>query len=177
MVWQWLGSNWTQAWLVAVSTVGVAVAVITYTRIAGLRSFSKMSSFDFAITVAFGSVIASVAVFPGARLLNGVIALGALYLFQGLVAAARRHRSIVKIVDNVPLLLMAGDELLHDNLSRARLTENDLRGKLRQANVLNYGQIRAVVFEQTGNISVLHGDDDFDPDLLSDVIGVERLRD
>lgn len=176
MVWQWLGSNWNQAWLVVVSTVGVTVAVIVYTRIAGLRSFSKMSSFDFAITVAFGSIIASVALFPGARLLNGIIALGALYVFQGLVAAARRRRSFGDVVDNVPLLLMAGEEVLHDNLVRARLTENDVRGKLRQANVLNYGQIRAVVFEQTGDISVLHGDADFDPSLLSDVVGAERLR-
>lgn len=176
MVWQWLGSNWTQAWLVVVSTLGVVVAVVVYTRIAGLRSFSKMSSFDFAITVAFGSVIASVAVFPGARLLNGVIALGALYALQALVALARRRSSFGAIVDNVPLLLMAGNEVLHGNLSRARVTENDIRGKLREANVLNYGQIRAVVLEQTGEISVLHGDEEFDPDLLSDVIGVERLR-
>ncbi len=176
MVWQWLGSNWTQAWLVVASSVGVTVAVIGYTRIAGLRSFSKMSSFDFAITVAFGSIIASVAVFPGARLLNGIIALGALYAFQALAAVARRRGSFGAIIDNSPLLLMAGDEVLHDNLSRARVTENDIRGKLREANVLNYGQIRAVVFEQTGDISVLHGDGDFDPALLSDVIGAEYLR-
>lgn len=176
MVWQWLGSNWTQAWLVVVSSVGVTVAVIGYTRIAGLRSFSKMSSFDFAITVAFGSIIASVAVFPGARLLNGIIALGALYAFQALAAVARRRHSFGAFIDNAPLLLMAGDEVLHDNLSRARVTEDDIRGKLREANVLNYGQIRAVVFEQTGDISVLHGSDDFDPALLSDVVGAERLR-
>lgn len=176
MVWQWLGSNWTQAWLVVVSAVGVTVSVIVYTRVAGLRSFSKMSSFDFAITVAFGSIIASVAVFPGARLINGIIALGALYAFQALAAVARRRGSFGAIIDNVPLLLMAGDEVLHDNLSRARVTEDDIRGKLREANVLNYGQIRAVVLEQTGDISVLHGDAEFDPALLSDVRGADRLR-
>lgn len=71
---------------------------------------------------------------------------------------------------------MAGDEVLHDNLSKARVTEDDIRGKLREANILNYGQIRAVVLEQTGDISVLHGDADLDPALLSDVTGAERLR-
>lgn len=176
MIWEWLGSNWTQAWLVAVSTVGVTVAVIAYTRIAGLRSFSKMSSYDFAITVAFGSIIASVALSSGARLLNGIIALAVLYAFQALVAVARRRGSFSEIIDNVPLLLMAGDQFLHDNLTRARVTEDDIRGKLREANILNYGQIRAVVLEQTGDISVLHGDADFDLALLSDVAGTERLR-
>ncbi len=45
-----------------------------------------MSSFDFAITVAFGSVLASVAILPSATLANGVIGLATLYGFQALVA-------------------------------------------------------------------------------------------
>ncbi len=40
---------------------------------------------------------------------------------------------------------------------------------------LNFDQVVAVVLETTGDISVLHGDDPLDPDLLHGVIGVERL--
>jgi uncharacterized membrane protein YcaP (DUF421 family) len=39
------------------------------------------------------------------------------------------------------------------------VTEDDLRSKLRQANVLKRDQIRAVVFEATGNIAVMHTKD------------------
>ncbi len=79
------------------------------------------------------------------------------------------------MIDNRPLLLMVGREMLDDNLRQARVTADDLRSKLREANVLNYDQLRAVVLEQTGDVSVLHGDADIDPDLLTDVRDGERL--
>lgn len=125
--------------------------------------------------MAFGSVIASVALFPGARLLNGVIALAALYGFQAVVAVIRRRGWLHGLIDNRPLLLMAGRQVIHENLSRARVTEADIRSKLREANVLDYGQILAVVMEQTGEISVMRGDEELDPALLSDVVGADRL--
>ncbi|OKI17062.1 hypothetical protein A6A08_07310 [Nocardiopsis sp. TSRI0078] len=58
--------------LILVSTVGIFATVLTYTRIAGLRSFSKMSSFDFAMTVAVGSLVATVAV-AQVPLLEGMV--------------------------------------------------------------------------------------------------------
>ncbi|HWB70906.1 MAG TPA: YetF domain-containing protein [Egibacteraceae bacterium] len=176
MIKQWLATSWTQAALVAVSSIAILVSVIVYTRLAGLRSFSKMSSFDFAITVAFGTIIGSVALSPSATVANGVIALGMLYGLQALIAAGRRRHALGRLVDNRPLLLMVGSEMLADNLRRARVTEGDVRGKLREANVLNYDQVRAVVLEQTGDISVLHGDGPLDLDLFDNVRGRERLE-
>ena len=41
--------------------------------------------------------------------------------------------------------------------------------KLREANVLNTNQIRAVVLETTGDISVLHGEGELQDDILKDV--------
>lgn len=63
-------------------------------------------------------------------------------------------------MDNSPLLLMDGGTILEENLRKARVTEGDLRSKLREANVTSLSQVKAVVFETTGNISVLHKDDD-----------------
>jgi uncharacterized membrane protein YcaP (DUF421 family) len=51
---------------------------------------------------------------------------------------------------------MDGETILYDNLKKAHVTEGDLRAKLREANVLDLAQIRAVVFESTGDIAVLH---------------------
>jgi uncharacterized membrane protein YcaP (DUF421 family) len=38
------------------------------------------------------------------------------------------------------------------------MTSVDLVGKLREANALEFSQIRAVVFEPTGDVSILHGE-------------------
>jgi uncharacterized membrane protein YcaP (DUF421 family) len=63
-------------------------------------------------------------------------------------------------VDNRPLLLMDGPEVLPDNLRRASMTEAVLRAKLREANVTRLAQVRAVVMESTGDVSVLHAPPD-----------------
>ena len=55
----WFTTSWAALGAIAISAVAVYAAILVYTRIAGLRSFAKMSSFDFAMTVAVGSMVAS----------------------------------------------------------------------------------------------------------------------
>ncbi len=64
------------------------------------------------------------------------------------------------MVDNKPLFLMIREEILWDNLKKARVTEGDLRAKLREANVIELSEVKAVIFETTGDISVLHSSED-----------------
>jgi uncharacterized membrane protein YcaP (DUF421 family) len=73
---------------------------------------------------------------------------------------------------------MAGEEMLEENLRLSRVTPDDVRAKLRAANVLTKSQVRAVVLETTGDISVLHGPADAPPldlDLFADVRGRDAL--
>lgn len=171
---QWLSTTWPHVWLVALSTIAIFAAVITYTRIAGLRSFSKMSGFDFASTVAVGSIMATVSV-TSASLINGLIGLATLFAAQVVIALLRRLTKFEQVVDNSPLLLMAGPRVLHDNLRRARLTEHDLRGKLREANVTDTSKVLAVVLETTGDVSVLQGDGPLDLGILEGVRSRDEL--
>ena len=139
-----------------------------------------MSSFDFAMTIAVGSLLASTIVTKSTTVLQGGVALFCLYFLQTAIAFLRRRISwFSAAVDNQPLLLMQGEKVLHDNLRRAHLSESDLRAKLREANVLNYSQVKAVVFETTGDISVLHtGQEDvlLDTRLLQGVKDVNLLH-
>lgn len=154
--------------LIFLSTVGIFITVITYTRIAGLRSFSKMSSFDFAMTVAVGSIIATIAV-TQASLVEGMVALAGLYILQVIIAVLRRFNFMKQIVDNTPTLLMIDGKMLTQNMNRSRVTEKDILSKLREANVSNIDNVRAVVLETTGDISILHGDGKLDPRLFEGV--------
>ena len=146
--------------------------VVALTRLIGLRSFSKMSAYDFAITVAFGSVLAGTVLSPGISLGEGMLAFAALFVVQWLVGEARIRWDMVEdAADNAPLLLMRDGEILHGNLRAARVTEADLMGKLREANALRLSDVHAVVFETTGDVSVLHGEGPVDDALLRGVRG------
>jgi uncharacterized membrane protein YcaP (DUF421 family) len=167
-------SSWTDLAVVALSALAMLVGIITYVRIIGLRSFSKMSSFDFAITVAMGSLLAAVSL-SGSSLSDGVVAAGTLLVAQAIIAFGRSRAGFSRVVDNRPLLLMVGTEMIDENLRRARVTPDDVRSKLRGANVLNYGQVRYVVLETTGDVSVVQGDGHVEPDIVSDVVDGERV--
>ena len=180
MDWTWITTTGSAALMVVLTTIGVYLSLLLFTRLAGLRSFSKLSSFDFAITVAIGSVVATVILAEDPPLVQGVIGLASLFAIQSIVSVLRnRSGRVRRAVDNTPLLLMAGDEVIAENLREARMTRDDLRAKLREANVLHPDQIRAVVMESTGDVSVLHAPADgpaLDLDVLRNVKGTEHLH-
>jgi len=171
-----LGTAWTDLVVLLVAALSVYAIVIVYIRIAGLRSMSKMSSFDFIMTVAAGAVVGSTAMTTG-TLAEGATALAILFGLQVAIAYGRRHFSLGQVVDNTPLLLMNGDQIVREHLDRARITEAELHAKLRESNVLNYTQVKAVVLETTGDVSVLHGDVELDTDVLLDVRGRDLVED
>lgn len=144
---------------IIVSCMGIYMAVILFTRIFGKRSFSKMSSFDFAMTVAVGSIIATTVLSKSVSLIHGIVGLFFIYFLQLVAAYGRRWKFFQNVIDNTPLLLMDGNKILLENLKKARVTESDVRSKLREANVTQLDQVKAVIFETTGDIVVLHSSD------------------
>ncbi|MEI4263646.1 DUF421 domain-containing protein [Roseovarius sp. D0-M9] len=144
--------------------VGIALsylAVILFSRIAGLRSFTMLSGYDFAATIAIGSLLASAAI-GALPLWSGLAAIAGLLAVQATVSLARRQSWGHALVDNKPLLLMDGTEVLRENLSRAGLIEDDLASQLRAAGATSGEDVRAVILETSGDVSVILGEGGFD---------------
>lgn len=176
----WMTTSPESLFLVIASTIGVYVALIALTRLAGLRSFSKMSGFDFAITVAIGSVIAGTVMAKTPPLAQGVGALVALFAAQMALATLRStYSGLTQFIDNSPRLVMVREHILADQLKAAKMTESDLWAKLREANILRLDQVEVVIAESTGDVSVLHHDGgraNLSPELLRGVIAGERYH-
>ena len=170
-----LGASWTTLAAILISTVTVYATVILLTRITGPRALAKMSSYDFAATVAIGSTVASTAL-ASTPLANGVLVLALLYGLQRTISALRRRGFFGGAIDNRPLLLMAGPDVLPDALTQASVSREEVMAQLRQAGVHRLEQVHAVVLETTGSMSVLTQDQPLSPELLDGVRGVERLR-
>lgn len=169
-----LGTTGPAFGAVVVSTIGVFALVVLLTRLAGPRSLAKMSSFDFAATVAVGSTLASTAV-GSTSLAEGAAGLTVLFGLQAVVAVLRRRGAFAGLVDNRPLLLMAGPRVLDDHLRQARVSREELYGQLRSSGVHSLEQVHAVVLETTGDLSVLSADRPVDRQLLEGVRGAELL--
>ena len=142
-------------------------------RIVGLRAFSKMTAFDFVTTFATGSLIAQ----AGTRtdwtsFFQALAAIAGVLLIQYVLAVARQRSDKVKrLITNRPVLLMEDGRFLEEAMSASRVSRSSVMEKLRAANVVDMKEVRAVVLETTGNISVIHGED-LDRRLIE---GVERI--
>ena len=82
-----------------------------------------------------------------------------LFCAQWIIARVRCHfPQSLKWLDNTPLLLMEDGKFNEINMKKANVSENDILAKLREANAYDLNKVHAVIFETTGGISVLHGD-------------------
>jgi uncharacterized membrane protein YcaP (DUF421 family) len=120
-----LDASWERLAVVVVAGVAAYVLVIVLTRLAGLRSPAKMSTFDFAATVAVGSTVSSILI-GSVPLAAGARGLVVLFALQYLIALLRRHNALGGVVDNRPIVLMAGSEVLEDNMRHARISREEL---------------------------------------------------
>ncbi|HBY70534.1 MAG TPA: DUF421 domain-containing protein [Flavobacteriaceae bacterium] len=151
--------NLTEIPEVFIGTTFIFLLIILYTRIFGLKSFSKMTGFDFVITVAIGNIIAMTVNTGSPSLLVGAILLLILYALNYIITYLRyKSISIEKLIDDKPIMIMRDGVVLKENLKKSKVTESELQSKLREANVLTLSQVKAVILETTGDVSVLHTD-------------------
>lgn len=163
-----LGVSWRVAGSVVITTVAMYLLLIALVRLIGQRSLLGMTSLDLGCVAAFGAIIGRTSLLAKPTLLAGVIALTTLFAIQAvlrLLGAGPLGRSL----NRTPVMLMNGAELLTENMRRARVTEDDLRQSLRLTGITRLSQVRYVVLERNGAISVLRGDGDVDPLLLADL--------
>ena len=153
------------------------VIVLAATKIVGLRTFSKMTAFDFVTTVAIGSLLAgAAAATKWPAFIQNTGGVMALLLVQACLALIRKRSAAVQsAMSNQPVFLMREGKWHVEALKQTRVSKSDVRAKLREANACELSRVRAVVLESTGDISVLHADC-LDETLLRDVRSVGDTR-
>lgn len=92
-------------------------------------------------------------------LIQTLSAMAALFIVQYTTARFRKASdTFEKVMQNTLKVLMRDGVILDEALAQTRVAKSDLIAKLREANVLSFDKVRAVISETTGDISVLHGD-------------------
>lgn len=156
----------------AVLTAAALVWVLLLVRVIGLRSFSKMTAFDFVATIATGSLLASAATATRwGDFFQVIIAIAALMAVQAALSALRKTSDKARhLLGNTPILLMRDGKFLDEAMRTSRVAREDVLSKIRGANVRDISTVRAVVLENTGDISVMHGAE-LDQEVLEGVRG------
>ena len=151
------------------------VAIIFMLRISGKRTLSKWNSFDFVVTIAFGSVLASILLSTKDAFGQGILGFGLLVLFQYVVTWISVRSSIIqKLIKSEPSLLLFRGKMRHDVMKKERIAEGEIFAALRNSGVSAIEDADAVILETDGSFSVITNIDDSSASALKDVREFDR---
>jgi len=170
-----LFNNWETLWRTLIIGLLIYIVLIVFLRLTGKRTLSKMNAFDFVVTVALGSTLATVLLNRDVALAEGALAFALLIGLQFLITwSSVRVRWVRHVVTGDPELLLYRGRPLHDALRRARVTEGELRAAIRSEGYASVDEIEAVVLETDSSFSVIRRESETGTSSLE---GVERPGD
>lgn len=148
--------------LVRILVVGTCayVGLVVMLRITGKRTLAKMNAFDFVVTVALGSILATILLNGDVSLSEGLLAFALLCLLQYVVAlVSRRSESFQRLIKSDPALLFYRGRVLDDVLAKERVTTEEILAAVREEGFSDISDVDAVVLETDGSFSVIAGRD------------------
>jgi uncharacterized membrane protein YcaP (DUF421 family) len=124
-------------------------------RLAHRRTLSQWTAIDFAAAVAIGAVVGRTAIASGQSYLVGAVALVTLLAAHTVVTYGRANRWFAKAVDHRVRVLVDHGVLRRDQLRLCGLTEADVLAKLRERGVERLADLRYVLYETKGELTVV----------------------
>ncbi|MCV9900354.1 DUF421 domain-containing protein [Exiguobacterium sp. N5] len=135
--------------------IGAYISIIFMLRVSGKRTLAKMNAFDFIVTVALGSILATTLTSQQTSLLAGLTAFGTLIVLQYILAKLSKRFSIVnQMIKSEPTLLFYKGDCLREHLQKERILEIEVIQAIRSSGT-PLGQVEAVIIETDGTFSVL----------------------
>ena len=141
---------------VLVGATVLYLAVILFIRVTGKRSTSQMNNFDWVVTVALGSLIASGIVLDDVTVAETLLAVAWLLGLQWLLTKLIFHSgSVSRLVKAEPTLLVHRGKFLCHSLASERVTEEEVLAAIREKGLLSVGDVDCVVLETDATMSVI----------------------
>jgi len=130
-----------------------------------------MNAFDFVVTIALGSTLATILLNKNVALLEGILALALLIFLQYAVSWLSVRIPVVKsIVASQPALLVYKGGVLEATMKKERIEIEEIYLSAREKGISQISEIDAAVLETTGNITIIPKMNSLTNDALSDVM-------
>lgn len=148
--------SWTEVLRVLLIGSVSYAALLLVLRVSGKRTLAQLNAFDFIVTVAFGSTLATILLSSDVAFLEGLTALVLLAGLQFVIAwvSARLPRAR-SVITARPVVLLISGEWQHAQLRRHRMSESEVRQAVRSTGSGDLSDIAAAVLETNGTLSVI----------------------
>ncbi len=130
--------------------------LIVVLRITGKRALAQLNAFDFIVTVALGSTLATVVLTNSVAWTEGALALALLAVLQFAAGWASVHAGWVRrALTAEPTVLLRDGQVIEASLARERVSQQSLNQAVRGAGLGGLDQVAVVVLETNGKMSVV----------------------
>lgn len=148
--------SWESLLRVLVTVIFAYPGLILLLRIYGKRSLSKLNMFDFIITVAFGSTLASVVIQENVTIIDGLVTFALLLTAQYIVTkTSLKSEWMNNIIKSDPTIIFYEGKFVDEAMEAERVSEDEILASIRQQGIACLNDVHAVVLETNGELSVL----------------------
>ena len=148
--------EWSGLIRVAVSGLFAYAGIIVVLRISGNCTLSKMNAFDFIVTVALGSILATTLLSRDVLIAEGITAFVVLVGLQFAITwLSVRFKWLSRAITSEPALLIYEGRVLPGQLNKSRVVEREMLAALREHSVGSIDDVGALVLETDGTFSVI----------------------
>lgn len=124
--------------------------LIAILRVSGKRTLAKMNAFDFVVTVALGSTLATVLLSKDVPLTEGLLGFAILAVLQFAIAwLAQRVPSVEVAIKATPRLLLRDGRIDQAALLDERVTVEEIKAAVRKGALGDLRDVAAVSSRQT----------------------------
>lgn len=170
-----LGISFVGALSVVISSAVLYLCLTAVLRVYGHQLLGGVSTFSLAVTTLLGAIAARAALGDSPTMAGGLVAIGTLLVLERLMGRLAQLLPALGLAHRSPALLMIGDQVCPDELRRSGIDRQELWSLLRQRGITNREQVRLVVLEDRGALTVIPAGEPIDPAFLADVRGVDQV--
>ncbi len=135
----------------------VYLILLVLFRVTGKRSLSQTTTFDFVLLLIVSEAIQEALLAGDQSMTNALLLVGTLLAIDiGLSLVKQKSKTLEKLIDDVPLVLVEDGKPLRDRMDKARVDEEDILSSARELQGLErMDQIKYAVLERSGGISIV----------------------
>jgi uncharacterized membrane protein YcaP (DUF421 family) len=125
-------------------------------RLAGKRQLGQMTPFDLIVLLIISNVVQNALIGNDNSLGGGLVGAATILVLNSLVARVTfRSKTAQRLVEHAPTVLVRHGRILSANLERERLSLSEFHAALRREGVVTVSELRYVLLEQDGHLSVI----------------------
>ncbi|EOR94377.1 protein of unknown function DUF421 [Arcticibacter svalbardensis MN12-7] len=146
----------------------VMFVIITITlRASGKRGIKQLSIFELVLIIGLGSAAGDPMFYEDVGILPALtVFIVIISLYIGITKLTDKFRWFELILEGKPLYVIREGNLIMDSFKESGLSKDEFFSELRQQNVEHLGQVKTVLIETSGEISILfYPDEEVKPGL------------